>query len=155
MHDDGYELVVVDTSATITMAIRDVAVFADLVVIPVRPSPHDLRALGTTIDLVEEAGKPLVFVINAAAPRARITKEVAATLSLKGTVAPVTVHQRIGFAASMVDGRTVMETGEKSRSVEEIANLWDFLQGQLADRQTQWTTTFFDRVANLITGEVA
>ncbi len=123
LHVNGVELVVVDTSAAITMAIRDVAVFSDLVVIPVRPSPHDLRAVATTVALVEEVGKPLVFVINGATARARITGDAAIALSQYGTVAPVTVHQRVNFSTSMIDGRTVMETNEHSRSSEEIAGL--------------------------------
>jgi predicted RNA binding protein YcfA (HicA-like mRNA interferase family) len=32
---------------------------ADLVVIPTRRSPHDLRAVGATVDLVERAGNRL------------------------------------------------------------------------------------------------
>ncbi len=111
LHADGVELVVVDTSAAITMAMRDVAVFADLVVIPVRPSPHDLRAVGTTVALVEDAGKPLVFVINGATARARITGEAAIALSQHGTVAPVTVHQRLAGAAEVpVVGRSLLVT---------------------------------------------
>ena len=38
LHADGAELVVVETSAAITMASRDVAVFTDLVFIPARPA---------------------------------------------------------------------------------------------------------------------
>ena len=150
LHADGVELVVVDTSAAITMAMRDVAVFADLVVIPVRPSPHDLRAVGTSVALVEDAGKPLVFVINGATARARITGEAAIVLSQYGTVAPVTVHQRVNFATSMIDGRTVMETNEHSRSSEEIAGLWDYLEGRLEKCGSQWNTRFFNRVTRLI-----
>ncbi|MEE8514750.1 MAG: hypothetical protein V3S73_08545, partial [Gammaproteobacteria bacterium] len=155
LHADGFKLVVVDTSAAITLGIRDVAIFADLVVIPVRPSPHDLHSVGTTVALVEEVAKPLVFVINSAIERARITRDAAIALSHHGTVAPVTVHQRVNFATSMIDGRTVMECDEQSRSSEEIAGLWHYLEGRLAKCSSQWTTKFFDRVAGLIVGEVA
>ena len=61
---------------------------SDLVVVPTRPSPHDLRAVGVTVELVERLGKPLVFVVNAASPRARITSETAIALSQHGTLAP-------------------------------------------------------------------
>ncbi len=155
LHADGVELVIVDTSAAITMAIRDVAVFADLVVIPVRPSPHDLRAVGTTVALVGDADKPLVFVVNSAIARARITEEAAIVLSQHGIVAPVTVHQRVNFATSMIDGRTVMETDGDCRSSEEIADLWDYLEGRLEKCGSQWTTKFFDRVTRLIVGTAA
>jgi chromosome partitioning protein len=155
LHADGVELVIVDTSAAIVMAIRDVAVFADLVVIPVRPSPHDLRSLGATVSLVEDAGKPLLFVINGAVAGARITEEAATALSGHGTVAPVTVHNRVNFATSMIDGRTVMETDEHCRSAEEIAGLWDYLEGRLDKSGSQWTSGFFNQVTRLIVGGAA
>ena len=155
LHADGVRLVIVDTSAAIVMAIRDVAVFADLVVIPVRPSPHDLRSVGATVSLVEDAGKPLVFVINGAIERARITSDAAIALSRHGSVAPVTVHNRVNFATSMIDGRTVMETDEHCRSAEEIAALWDYLEGRLEKCGSQWTSGFFSQVTRLISGSAA
>ncbi len=93
----------------ITMAIQSVISVAELIVVPTRPSPHDLRAVGATVDLCERAGKPLLFVVNAATPRARITSEAAIALSQHGTVAPVTIHHRTDYASSMIDGRTVMD----------------------------------------------
>ena len=98
------------------MAIQSVIAVADLVVIPTRPSPHDLRAVGATVDLCDRAGKQLIFVVNAATPKARITADAAVALSQHGTVAPVTMHQRTDFAASMIDGRTVMEVDPNGRS---------------------------------------
>ena len=44
----GYRLAVVDTPPAITEAIGAVVRSADLVLIPTRPSPHDLRAVGST-----------------------------------------------------------------------------------------------------------
>jgi chromosome partitioning protein len=132
MRDLGVELVIFDTPPAITATIEQVIRVCDLVVIPTRPSPHDLRAAGATVDLVENVGKPLVFVVNGATPRARITAEAAIALSQHGTVAPITIHHRTEFAASMIDGRTVMELACNPRSSEEIAQLWDYLADRLA-----------------------
>lgn len=124
-------LVVIDTPPAITIAIRSVVENADLVVVPVRPSPHDLRAAGATVDLVEGLARPFVFVVNAASSRARITSDAAVALSQHGTVAPVTVHNRTEYAASMSDGRTVMEINPEGRSAEEMVALWGYLQTRL------------------------
>ena len=99
---------------------------------------------GSTVDLVEACGKPLVFVVNAATPRARITAEAAIALSQHGTVAPVTVHQRTEFAASMIDGRTVLELSPDGRSAQEIEQLWSYLSGRLnkSARRTVFTPRF-------------
>ena len=53
LRDNGVELVLIDTPPAITSAIREVIRVADLVVMPVRPSPHDLDAIGATIDLAQ------------------------------------------------------------------------------------------------------
>ena len=127
----GIKLAIIDTPPAVTDTIRTVIGVADLVLIPTRPSPHDLRAVGSTIDLVEQAGKRLVFVINGAAQRARITSEVAIALSQHGTVAPVTLYQRIDFATSMIDGRTAQELDPKSRSAGEVEELWKYVNTQL------------------------
>jgi chromosome partitioning protein len=129
--DDGIALVFIDTPPAITFAIIEVIKVADLVVIPVRPSPHDLAAAGTTVDMVEQLGKPMVFAINGASPRARITGEAAIALSQHGTVAPATIHHRTEFASSMIDGRTVMELPRAARSSAEVAALWDYLARRL------------------------
>jgi chromosome partitioning protein len=128
----GFRLVVIDTPPAVTKAISEVVSFADLVVLPTRPSPHDLRAVGPTIDIVEARKKQMVFVLNAAAARAKITSEAAVALSQHGTVAPVTIHSRTDFAASMIDGRTVMEADPEGKSAEEVTQLWSYLAGRLA-----------------------
>jgi chromosome partitioning protein len=128
----GMRLAIIDTPPAITEQISHVVSHADLVVVPTRPSPHDLRAVGATVDIAERHGKPLVFVVNGATARARITAEAAVALSQHGTVAPITVHHRVDFAASMVDGRTVGEVMTKSASAKEVSDLWVYLQDRLS-----------------------
>jgi chromosome partitioning protein len=147
VREAGTSLVMIDTPPAITTTIVEVVRYADLVVIPVRPSPHDLGAAGATVDLVERLGKPLVFVINAASPRARITAEAAIALSQHGTLAPSIVHHRTDFAASMIDGRTVMELPKAERSSEEIAALWDYVHKRLAPRPIPLVAPAEERVA--------
>jgi chromosome partitioning protein len=128
----GIKLAVIDTPPAITSSISQVVAHADLVVIPTRPSPHDLRAVGATVDIAERQDKPVIFVVNGATPRARITGEAAIALSQHGTVAPVTLHHRVDFAASMVDGRTVGEVVAKSASAKEVRDLWIYIQDRLS-----------------------
>jgi chromosome partitioning protein len=127
----GMNLLFIDTPPAIEATIGDVIELCDLVLIPVRPSPHDLRAVGATVEMVERAGKPLIFVVNGAVPRARITNEAVMALSQHGTLAPVILHQRTGFAASMIDGRTVGEIKGEARSADEIVRLWDYVSQRL------------------------
>ncbi len=131
LRQQGFKLAVIDTPPAITMAIQSVISVAELIVVPTRPSPHDLRAVGATVDLCERAGKPLLFVVNGATPKAKITSEAAVALSQHGTVAPITLHHRTDFAASMIDGRTVMEVDPNGRSSLEMAALWNYVADRL------------------------
>ena len=132
LRDQGFKLVFIDTPPAVTHAISQVVGFADMVLLPTRPSPHDLRAVGATVEIAEAHGKAMVFVLNAAPVRARITGEAAVSLSQHGTVAPVTLHHRVDFAASMTDGRTVMEYNSACASAKEVQDLWKYLQDRLA-----------------------
>jgi chromosome partitioning protein len=132
LEQSGIKLLIIDTPPAITDAISHVISLADLILVPCRPSPHDLRSVGATADLADRHKKALIFIVNAATPRARITGEAAVALSQHGTVAPITIHHRVDFAASMVDGRTVGEVLPDSPSAKEINELWIYIQDRLA-----------------------
>ena len=89
---------------------------------------QQMRAAGIPC---ERAGKPLIFVVNAATPKAKITSEAAVALSQHGTVAPITLHHRTDFAASMIDGRTVMEVDPNGKSAREVEALWAYISDRL------------------------
>jgi chromosome partitioning protein len=128
----GYTVAVIDTPPAITDAIQAVVTTATLVIIPTRPSPHDLRAVGSTVELVQGAGKPFVFTVTQAKPNTRLTVQAVTALSAHGAVAGSIVHDRVDYAGSMIDGRTVIETDGKGRSAEEMTELWAFIKARLA-----------------------
>lgn len=131
LRETGVGLVVIDTPPAVTETISSVIAVSDLVLIPSRPSPHDLRSMSATIELVEDMAKPMVFVLNGATPRARITNDAIAILARHGPLAHGIIHQRVDFAASMIDGRTVMELPGSTRGSAEIAQLWTYLERRI------------------------
>jgi chromosome partitioning protein len=124
-------LMVIDTPPAFLDTIRAAIAVATLVLIPARPSPHDLRAVGVIVEMAEASAKPFYFVVNGATPLSVIALEAVQALAQHGPVAPVIIHQRIDFAASMTDGHTAGEVNSRSRSAEEITELWTYLQTQL------------------------
>jgi chromosome partitioning protein len=128
----GYTFAFVDTPPAITDSIRAVVATADLVLIPTRPSPHDLRAVGSTVELVQAADKPFAFIVTQAKPNTRLTVQAVTALSAHGVVAQAIIHDRVDYAGSMIDGRTVIETDRKGRSAAETTELWNFVQARLA-----------------------
>lgn len=129
----GYGALLIDTPPSLSETIAEVLGVADLVLIPVRPSPNDFRAVGATVELAKRARRRMVFVISQATQRARITAEAAILLSQYGTVAPVMIHHRVDFATSMTDGRTAGELDPACRSAAEIAALWAYLNTLLTE----------------------
>lgn len=129
--NEGFDYLFIDTPPAVTETIETVVAVADLVVIPTRPSPHDLRAVGKTVDIVNDCGKRMVFVINGAANRARISTDAAIALSQFGAVCPTVIYQRTDFAGSMIDGRTVQEVDKASKSAAEVRELWKYVNTHL------------------------
>jgi chromosome partitioning protein len=127
----GYRLAFIDTPPAITEAIRAVVNLADLVLIPARPSPHDLRAIGSTVALATGAGRPFLFALTQAKPNTRLTVQAVTALSEHGTISSAVVHDRVDFAGSMIDGRTVLEVDGRGRSAAEVRALWAFVQDRL------------------------
>ncbi len=114
----------VDTPPTISEQNETVLALADLVVIPVRPSPADLWAVSETVALVKAAAKPFLFVITQAKGHATITAQTIAALSEHGRVAQSFIADRVPYAVAMTGGRTAPELAPKSPAAEEIAALW-------------------------------
>jgi chromosome partitioning protein len=135
LRQGGVSIAIIDTPPAITSSIREVMRVADLVVMPVRPSPHDLDAIGATIDLAQAAGVPFVFAVTQAKMNARVTPQTVALLSAHGTVAPSIVQDRVIYATAMTDGRTAGDIDPKGAAALEILELWDFVQERLDDRK--------------------
>jgi chromosome partitioning protein len=127
----GVRLAIIDTPPALGKSILATLVQADLVLIPCQPSPHDLRAIGGTIDLVREASKAMVFVVNRTKKRTRLTADAAIALSQYGTVAPVMVEDRLDFRTAMINGQTAVELGPMGKAAEEVASLWRYLAEKL------------------------
>jgi chromosome partitioning protein len=125
------DLTIIDTPPRMDPILRKSIAAADLVIIPIRPSPNDLRAVPVIVEEAENAKKPFIFVLNSATPRATIIHDAVRVLAQYGKVAPVTLHSRVDFATAMIDGRTAQELKANSKSALEVTQLWSYVQTQL------------------------
>jgi chromosome partitioning protein len=121
----------IDTAPTRTD--ENVALFrlADLVLVPIRPSPSDLWAASTTVALLKEANIPFLFVLTQAKTNASITAQTAAVLSHHGPIAQTFIADRVPYAAAMTDGRTALELAPKGPASVEMATLWENIKACL------------------------
>ena len=127
----GIRLVVIDTPPAFLELTRACVAVADLVVVPARPSPLDLEAVGPTIDIAEGAAKPLVLVLNAAKPRTRLKTDAARVLAQHGKVAPNDLVDRISYSEAMIEGLSVVEYDPIGAAAKEIGQLYDYISRQL------------------------
>lgn len=123
----------IDTAPTISSQSAALVQLADLVVIPVRPSPADLWSVAETVALVKDAGKPFLFALTQAKPQAIITAQTVAALSAHGRVAQSFIADRVVYAGAMTDGRTATELGPKSSAALEVARLWQDVKSCFAE----------------------
>lgn len=124
-----FDLCIIDTPPAAPEWLSEAMKVADLVLIPVRPSPDDLRAVGATIGAVNQAGIPFAFALSQT-PRARITEEAARVLAQHGRVAPVNIAQRVSYAETGATGQGVLETSD-TKAKEEIKAIWSYVKGIL------------------------
>jgi len=114
----------IDTPPTISDQSASVLGLADLVLIPVRPSPADLWAVSQTVALAKEAEKPFLFVITQAKANATITAQTIAALSQHGRVAQSFIADRVPYAVAMTGGRTAPELSPTGPAALELTALW-------------------------------
>jgi len=121
--DQGASYCFIDTAPSLSEQNIALLERADLVIIPVRPSPSDLWAVAETVSRVKASGKPFVFVITQAKPQANITAQAIAALSQHGRVAQAFISDRVAYASAMTGGNTAPEIA-KGQAAQEVSELW-------------------------------
>ena len=121
--------VVIDGPPRVAALMRSALLSADLVLIPVQPSPLDGWASAEMLALLSEARiyRPELaarFVLNRCGARTVLARETAETLADHDPpVLATTIGQRVAFAMSAQSGRLVSELNADGPAVREIAAL--------------------------------
>lgn len=131
LREAGMRLVFIDTPPSVNPAIAEILALADFVLIPVRPTPDDLDAVGPVLELIEASGSAFGFVLSQAKPRTRLALEAVPELAQHGKVAPVVIHDRVEFPTSAISGQTVTETGSGAAAAE-VTQLLTYVTTQLS-----------------------
>jgi chromosome partitioning protein len=131
LRDNGFKYVIIDTPPALTRDVSETVGVADLVLVPVQPSPDDLRAVSVTVDLVKAQKRRLVFIVNRVKPRVKLTGEAAVALSQHGTVCPTFVYDRTDYAAAKTDGLVAQEIDPYGRAAAEMTSIWQYVVSRL------------------------
>lgn len=123
MAREANDIIVIDTPPHAEMDIKVSTRAADLVLVPIQPSPADLWAVKETFNTVAGESRNAMAVLNRVVFRANITQEIKDKLaSMDVPVAETEIGNRVLFAASMETGMTVLD-GFSNASELEIMNL--------------------------------
>ena len=131
LKSQGTGYVFIDTPPNAGSDLEPVFGAADLVIVPVKPTPDDLRSAAVTVDRLKGLQAPFLFVITQAIQNSNITAQAIAALSHHGPVAETIIVNRVKYPAAFTDGRTPQEIEPKGAAAREIALLWGFLANYL------------------------
>jgi chromosome partitioning protein len=121
--------VVIDGPPRVASLMRSALLAADVVLVPVQPSPFDGWASAETLALIAEARiyRPALaarFVLNRCPARTIIARETAELLTRQEPPALAsTIGQRVAFAHTARSGRLVSEAAEGVAASHEVAAL--------------------------------
>ena len=124
LSEAGASYLLIDTAPSIGAVNADLFALADLILIPLNPTPADLRALVKGLPLVRQSGKPFQFVLTRVRPNLRNNDGSAVALQALGLVLATRMHERVIYAETFAHGKTALETDAQGVAAQEIAALW-------------------------------
>ena len=119
-----HDIIFIDTPPKIESDARPAIEAADLVLIPVAPSPVDFWATEGIIEIAKKAKRKILIQINRANYRSKLiskTHEYISSIKVKA-IDTLIGHRQI-YVAAMGEGKTVVEKQRKSKAVDEIKKI--------------------------------
>ena len=127
-----HDIVIIDTPPKIESDARPAIEAADLVLIPVAPSPVDFWATEAIIEIAKKAKRKILIQINRANLRSKLISKTNEYInSINVTAINTLIGHRQIFVASMGEGKTVVEKQRKSKAVDEIKKISEQIISEL------------------------
>ena len=133
LEDAGASYLFIDTAPSIGGVNPDLFAIADLILIPLNPTPTDLRALVKGLPVIKQSGKPFNFMLARVRPNLRNNDAVAMALDSLGLVFPTRMHERVIYAESFAHGKTAFEIDPKGIAAEELAAIWKAMKEKIQE----------------------
>ncbi|MFN6955147.1 MAG: ParA family partition ATPase [Acetobacteraceae bacterium] len=132
----GLDAVILDTPPHADTDARIAVRAADLVLIPLQPSPADLWAVEGTLDLAAAEKRPVALLLNRVPAAGRLKEEVAAELRRrKLPLLDASLGNRTQFATAFQKGLGAVEAAPRSQAAEEARALAEAVQAHLRRRR--------------------
>ncbi len=126
------DLILVDSPPHAETDVRIAVRAADLIMVPMQPSPMDLWATQPTLDMAKKEKSTALVVFNRTPPKGKLVDAVRRKIiEADMPVAATVLGNRVAFAASMMEGKGVAESNPRHTATKEIKALADEIAGKL------------------------
>lgn len=127
---DAYDLIIIDSPPQIATDARVAMRAADLVLVPIQPSPPDLWAAAGTLELAAAEGRAARLVFNRAPAASRLRQTMTEEIAERGLgLLMQSLGSRSGFAGAFARGLGITEAAPRSRAAEELRALAEEILG--------------------------
>jgi chromosome partitioning protein len=124
---NGCDLVILDCPPVHAAALT-AADPADFVLIPTKPDLFDIRAMRSTVALMQSINKPLAVVLTFCPPSgAEVQLARDSVAAINAALAPVEIHQRKAYARAQQEGLAVQEYEPEGKGASEIKSLYAYI----------------------------
>lgn len=125
------DVAIIDGAPSATDLAGAAVAAADLVLIPVQPSPYDIWAAAAIVEMVEQRraladGSPAAaFIVNRAVANSVLESDVKGALdAYEIPVLSTVVHQRQSYPRTAINGLTVVDVRSEREAAAEIRSLY-------------------------------
>ncbi len=127
-----HDVLIVDSPPQLDTDARIAVRAADLVLVPLQPSPPDLWAAEGTLKLARDEGRPTRLLLNRAPASGALRAAIEVEIAQRGHARfAATLGNRIGFASAFAKGLGVTETAPRSAAAMELRALLEEIRGAL------------------------
>ncbi|MCQ4159000.1 ParA family protein [Roseomonas sp. GC11] len=130
---DSREVLVIDTPPHADSDARIAIRSADLVVVPLQPSPADLWAMEATLEVARAEGRTVRILLNRVPPNGKLRDDIVAELNRRGL--PLLEYgfgNRTAFATAFAQGLGVVEAAPRGSAAAEARAVLRAIQESLA-----------------------
>lgn len=131
----GAAYLFIDTAPSVGAVNAELLAIADLILIPLNPTPVDLRALVKGLPLVRASNRPFNFVLTRVRANLRNNEAAALALESLGLVISTRIHERVIFAETFAHGKTAFEIDPHGIAAQEMAAVWEAIKEKLEENE--------------------
>lgn len=138
----------IDTAPSVGAVNAKLFAVADLILIPLNPTPADLRALVKGLPLIRHSERPFNFILARVRPNLRNNDATAMALDALGLVLPTRMHERVIYAETFAHGKTALEIEPNGIAAQEVTALWHAVKNKLKENENYRKSEFM-KVGNI------